>query len=395
MPVADATVDLAGARLTPGMIDLHSHGAGGASWDDDLADVEGGLAVHRAHGTTRSVLSLVTAPLPRLRRSLERVAALRERDPLVLGAHLEGPFLAPGRRGAHDPRHLVAPSPEAVDALLAAAPGVLRQVTVAPELPGGLEAIERIVSAGVVVAVGHTEADHALTAAAFERGATVLTHALNAMPGLHHREPGPVGAAVGDERVTLELVLDGRHVHPRVAALLFAAAPGRVALVTDAMAAAGAGDGKHLLGGLAVSVTDGRAVLAGTDTLAGSTLTQDAALRVALGPARQSPVAAVTALTLTPARTLGLAAAPAGSADAGAGTGAGAGAGLGLGAEAGAGAVASAPAVAAAPAAGAAPLGLLAPGHAADLVVWTDDWHVARVWAAGVELDVGRAPGGP
>jgi len=295
VPVADATVDLGGARLTPGLVDLHSHGAGGASWDDDLADVESGLAVHRAHGTTRSVLSLVSAPLPRLRRSLERVATLRERDPLVLGAHLEGPFLAPGRRGAHDPRHLVAPTAEAVDALLAAAPGVLRQVTVAPELPGGLEAIERLVAAGVVAAVGHTEADHALAAEAFERGATVLTHALNAMPGLHHREPGPVGAAIADERVTLELVLDGRHVHPQVAALLFAAAPGRVALVTDAMAAAGAGDGEHLLGGLAVTVTDGRAVLAGTDTLAGSTLTQDAALRLALGPARQSPVAAVTA----------------------------------------------------------------------------------------------------
>ena len=376
MPVADATVDLGGARLTPGLVDLHSHGAGGASWDDDLADVESGLAVHRAHGTTRSVLSLVSAPLPRLRRSLERVATLRERNPLVLGAHLEGPFLAPGRRGAHDPRHLVAPTAEAVDALLAAAPGVLRQVTVAPELPGGLEAIERLVAAGVVAAVGHTEADHALAAEAFERGATVLTHAFNAMPGLHHREPGPVGAAIADERVTLELVLDGRHVHPQVAALLFAAAPGRVALVTDAMAAAGAGDGEHLLGGLAVTVTDGCAVLAGTATLAGSTLTQDAALRLALGPARQSPVAAVTALTLTPARALGLAAAS------GAASGAAPGA-------------ASGTAPGAASAAGAAPLGLLAPGHAADLVVWTDDWHVARVWAAGVELAAGRAAGAP
>ncbi len=335
-PGAGDVVDLPGADLVPGFVDLHVHGGGGHSFDDGPDAVARGLAVHRAAGTTRSVVSLVTAPLPDLERSLAGVADLAERDPTVLGAHLEGPFLAPSRRGAHDPRHLRAPTPGDVDRLLAAARGTLRQVTLAPELPGGLDAVRAFAAAGVVVAVGHTEADAALTAGAVDAGARLLTHALNAMPGLHHREPGPVGAALADPRVTLELVLDGAHVHPAVAKLLLDGAPGRVALVTDAMAAAGGGDGEHRIGDLAVTVAGGRAVLAGTGTLAGSTLTQDAALRAALA-AGVGPVAAVAALTAVPARALGLG----------------------------------------------HRLGRLAPGYAADVVALGADRSVTAVWAAG------------
>ena len=344
LPAADTVVDLGGARLTPGLVDLHSHGGGGASHDRGPDEIERGLALHRSHGTTRSLVSLVANPIDRLRGSIEAIDELRRRDPLVLGANLEGPFLAPHRKGAHAEQHLAVPSPENVDALLGAAPGTVRQITLAPELPGGLDAVGRIVAAGAVVATGHTEADHALAVAAFDRGATMMTHAFNAIAGIGHREPGPVVAAISDERVTIELILDGVHVHPEVVRMVCASAPGRVALITDAMSAAGSADGDYLLGELAVTVTDGVAVLSGTDTIAGSTLTQDAALRLALSAAGQTPVSAVEALTLTPARAIG-------EADR---------------------------------------LGLLAPGYVADAVAWTDDWHVSRVWAAGRELTDGR-----
>ncbi|WP_116449447.1 N-acetylglucosamine-6-phosphate deacetylase [Blastococcus litoris] len=330
-PPADEVVE--GAWLTPGFVDLHAHGGGGYAFDDGAESITAALEVHRRHGTTRSVVSLVANPLDALEESLAAVAGLTG----VLGSHLEGPFLSPQRCGAHDPRHLRAPAEDDVRRLLAAARGTLRQVTIAPELPGALEAVELLAGAGVTVAVGHTGADAELTARAFDAGARLLTHAFNAMPGITARAPGPVLAAVADPRVTIEVILDGRHVHPDVVGLLFAAAPGRVALVTDAMAAAGAADGRYRLGGLDVDVRDGRAVLAGTSTIAGSTLTLDAALRTAVTTLRLDPVAAVTAVTATPAAALRLG----------------------------------------------HRLGRLGPGFAADAVLLDEDWQVRAVWAEG------------
>ncbi len=334
----DEVVDLGDAVLTPGFVDLHGHGGAGAAYDDDAFDAA--LAVHRAHGTTRSVLSLVANPLPALAASLERIRAVAASDPLVLGVHLEGPFLSPHNKGAHNEAFLVDPSPAAVDTLLAAGEGVLRQVTIAPELPGALDAVRRFVDAGVAVAVGHTVCSYDQARAAFDAGATLLTHACNAMPGLHHRAPGPIAAATEDDRVTLELILDGVHVHPAVARVLLRAAAGRVALITDAMAAAGSPDGSYTLGSLAVTVTDGVARVAGTDTIAGSTLTQDAALRLAVSAAGLSLSEAIAALTSVPAAALGLG----------------------------------------------DRLGRLAPGYAADLVALTPGLEVQRVWGAGRPL---------
>jgi N-acetylglucosamine-6-phosphate deacetylase len=337
---ADHTMDLAGAWLTPGFLDLHSHGGGGFSYDGDADSIRSALAVHRAHGTTRSLLSLVSNPMASLERSLSTIAGLVAADPLILGSHLEGPYLSPERKGAHDPEFLREPQPAGLDRLLDAAHGTLRQITVAPELPNALELIQILVENQVVVAIGHTEADFALAGKAFDIGARLLTHAFNAMPGIGHRAPGPVVAAFEDERVTLELVLDGQHVHPDVAALAFRSAPGRIALITDAMAAAGAHDGDYELGSLAVEVRDGVAHLAGTDSLAGSTLTQDRALRLAIERVGVAPADAVAALTLTPARVLGLEARH----------------------------------------------GLLAPGFVADAVRLDSQWNVEGVWANGAAL---------
>ncbi|WP_292729223.1 N-acetylglucosamine-6-phosphate deacetylase [Microbacterium sp. UBA837] len=294
-----------GAILTPGFVDIHGHGGGGFSYESDESDIRAARALHLAHGTTRAVLSLVSGSLEHLTAQAARIAAMTHTDAGILGTHLEGPFLDPGHRGAHDPAVLREATPDAVAALLAAGAGTIRQVTLAPELPGAAEAIRTFVDAGVAVAVGHTDADAEATRAAFEAGATILTHAFNAMPPLHHRAPGPVGAATADPRVTLEVIADGVHVDPELIRILFAAAPGRIALITDAMAAAGARDGRYTLGELEVDVVDGVARVAGTSTIAGSTLTQDAALRVALKAGIDLP-SAVDALTRAPAEAIGV-----------------------------------------------------------------------------------------
>jgi N-acetylglucosamine-6-phosphate deacetylase len=298
-------VDAAGHWLVPGFIDLHVHGGGGHSFEDGPESMAVALETHRRHGTTRSVISLVSSPIGTLTSRLVEVAELCAADPAVLGAHLEGPYISSSRRGAHDASALRTPDLEEVETLLEAAAGHLSQVTLAPELPGADRVIPRLVEAGVVVAVGHTDCDYAQARAAFDGGASLLTHAFNAMRGIHHRDPGPVAAAFDDARVTLEVVADGQHVADPVIRLASGAAPRRIALVTDAMAATGASDGDYRLGSRDVSVRGGVPTLAGTDILAGSTLTLDAALRRALsaGVARAD---AIAALTSTPARALGL-----------------------------------------------------------------------------------------
>jgi N-acetylglucosamine-6-phosphate deacetylase len=340
VPTDASVTDAAGRTLVPGFIDLHCHGAGGASVEEGEAAIETALAVHTAHGTTRSVLSLVTASLDVLAGHLETIARVAASDARVLGAHLEGPFLDAEFRGAHDPELLRTADADAVDRLLAAATGTLRQVTIAPEHDGAAEAIRRFVDAGVAVAIGHTGADFATALAAFEGGASILTHAFNGMRGIHHRAPGPVVAAMHADHVTLEIINDGVHVHPDVVRLAFSGAPGRVALVTDAMAAAGAADGRYVLGSLEVDVDGGIARLVEGGSIAGSTLTQDVALRRAVVDSGIPLDEAIAALTVAPAAAIGRA----------------------------------------------DDLGRLDPGYAADAVLLTDDLAVDAVWGAGTRL---------
>lgn len=301
----DEVVQLSGGYLLPGLVDLHVHGGGGHNFDDGVAAIETGLAVHRRHGTTRSMVSLITNPITQLVAAIEAAAQVCDRDPRILGIHLEGPFLNHSRRGAHDPNSLLMPDLGVMDTFLAAGRGHVRVVTLAPELPGGPELIEHLNAAGVHVAVGHSDADYDTAMAAFAAGADLVTHAFNGMRPLHHRDPSIIGAAM-DSGVVLEAINDGVHLHPGTVRLLESIGPGRIALITDAMGATCAGDGQYTLGAFDVQVTDGVARLVEGGSIAGSTLTMDIAVRRAVEQVGMPLLDAVNAASQVPATYLGL-----------------------------------------------------------------------------------------
>jgi N-acetylglucosamine-6-phosphate deacetylase len=309
---APVTVDLTGYTVVPGFVDMHVHGGGGFGYSDGTEDaVRGAAEYHRRNGTTTTLASLVAAGPDEL-LSLVRLMAELTQDGVIVGVHLEGPWLSGLRPGAHQPELLRDPVPAELDRVLTAARGSIRMVTMAPERPGALDAIRRVTDAGALAAVGHTDADYLTVRAAIEAGARVGTHLFNAMRPIHHREPGPVIALLEDPRVTVELILDGVHVHPALyRRVLSDAGPARLALVTDAMAAAGCPDGGYRLGALAVTVRAGRATLAGTDTIAASTATMadvfGNAVRFSELPEPDALVSAVAQTSTTPAAVLGLA----------------------------------------------------------------------------------------
>jgi N-acetylglucosamine-6-phosphate deacetylase len=299
-------VDLAGRWLVPGFVDIHCHGGGGGSFTGiELDQAHAAINTHRAHGTTTMLASLVSAPLPDLAKQISSLSELVT-DGALAGIHLEGPFLSAARCGAHDPAILRAPETSAVQQLLDAGQGAVRMVTLAPELPNSLNAIRQLVDHRVIAAVGHTDAVLDQVVPAVEAGATVATHLFNAMRPLHHREPGPIGVLLEDERVTVELICDLVHLHPAVVTLAAShAGTGRTVLVTDAISATEAGDGTYELGKLPVTVTDGEPRLA-DGSLAGSTLTMDVAFRNIVNVCGLTVPAAVAASATKPARLLGL-----------------------------------------------------------------------------------------
>ena len=294
----------------PGFVDTHGHGGGGHDYATvDVDEARAARDFHRRHGTTSALASLVTADLDALVAQIATLTPLVRTGELA-GIHLEGPFLSAARKGAHTAALLRPPTPDAVDRLLEAGDGTLAMVTIAPELPGALQAITRLATAGVVVAVGHTDGDETDIRRALDAGASVATHLFNAMPPIHHREPGPVPVLLDDERVMVELIGDGLHLHPDVVRMAVATAGlDRAALVTDAMVAAGMPDGGYTLGGLAVTVRHGEARLVGDDgapgSIAGSTLTMAAGFSFLLGTGMSVPGASWLAAS-TPARRHGL-----------------------------------------------------------------------------------------
>ncbi|MFF9117238.1 N-acetylglucosamine-6-phosphate deacetylase [Streptomyces massasporeus] len=294
--------------VIPGFIDIHNHGGGGASFTSgSVDDILKGIHTHRLHGTTTLVASTVTGDMDSLTHRAGLLSELAEQGEIA-GVHFEGPFISPCRKGAHSEALLRDPHPAEVRRLIDAARGRAKMLTLATELPGGLDSVRLLADHGVIAAIGHTDATYEQTVEAIDAGATVATHLFNAMPPLGHRSPGPIAALLEDERITVELINDGTHLHPAALRLAFHhAGAGRVAFITDAMDAAGFGDGRYWLGPLEVEVADGVARLVEDGTIAGSTLTQDRAFKRAVTLDGLSVEDAVTALSANPARLLGMA----------------------------------------------------------------------------------------
>ncbi|MGW3949637.1 N-acetylglucosamine-6-phosphate deacetylase [Streptomyces sp. NPDC004752] len=306
-PANAEVIDVRGHWLVPGFVDVHNHGGGGASFSGTADEILTAIRTHRLHGTTTLVASTVTEDMDFLVKQAGLLSELTEQGDLA-GIHFEGPFISPCRKGAHSEELLRDPDPGEVRRLIDAGRGRTRMVTLAAELPGGIDSVRLLAEHGVIAAVGHTDATYEQTVAAIDAGATVATHLFNAMPPFGHRSPGPVAALLADERVTVELINDGTHLHPAALELAFRhAGAGRVAFITDAMDAAGIGDGRYKLGPLEVEVSDGVARLVRGGSIAGSTLTLDRVFKRAVTVDRLPVPDVVAALSVNPARLLGLA----------------------------------------------------------------------------------------
>ncbi|MEU0817861.1 N-acetylglucosamine-6-phosphate deacetylase [Streptomyces mirabilis] len=306
-PSSARTLDLSGHWLVPGFVDLHNHGGGGASFTSGtVEEVLQGVHTHRLHGTTTLVASTVTDDMDGLAQRAGLLSELAEQGDIA-GIHFEGPFISPCRKGAHSEELLRDPDPAEVRKLIDAARGRASMVTLATELPGGIDSVRLLAEHGVIAAIGHTDATYEQTVEAIDAGATVATHLFNAMPTLGHRTPGPITALLEDERITVELINDGTHLHPAALQLAFHhAGSDRVAFITDAMDAAGFGDGRYRLGPLEVEVSEGVARLVEGGSIAGSTLTLDRAFQRAVTVDRLPVEDIVAALSANPARLLGL-----------------------------------------------------------------------------------------
>jgi len=301
--VATDITDLDGGWLLPGFIDLHMHGGGGHDVTTSATAAAAAVEFHRAHGTTRTLVSLMAQHVDAMGEQLGWLAALARAGDIA-GVHLEGPFLSAAQCGAQRPENLLMPDVAVLRALLAAGQGSVRTVTIAPELPGALELIRDLVAAGVVAAVGHTAATFDQATAGFQAGATLATHLFNAMGAFDHRAPGPAIAAL-DAGAFVEVINDGAHLHDALVRLAARTAAQSLVLVTDAISTTGVGDGNYRLGGQFVQVMNGEARTT-SGHRAGSALTMDAAVRRAVLAVGLPIELAAAAASTTPARVLGL-----------------------------------------------------------------------------------------
>lgn len=294
--------------VAPGFVDIHVHGAVGADTMDASQEALSRMAAFFArHGVTAFLPTTMTASDDAIQNALLAVRVAQQRRPFgerILGVHLEGPFIAPSRAGAQPTTAIRLPSPESYRLWLSQ--GVVQLITLAPEIEGCSALIAECVAQNISVALGHSEATFEQTLRAFDLGVNQLTHTFNAMRGLHHREPGPIGAALMRESVYLQVIADGVHVHPAMLRLLYRCfGADRLVVITDAMSATGVGDGVFKLGGQDVFVKGGVARLR-DGALAGSTLTMDQAFRTMLSATGCTLAEAARMCATTPARAIGL-----------------------------------------------------------------------------------------
>lgn len=332
--------------IWPGLIDIHIHGAGGSDVMDGTPEAIATISrTLMRFGVTGFLATTVTGNKPQLERAMSNVvnqAPYLVDGAEVLGIHLEGPWICPERCGAQNPEFIVDPGPEDAAWAMDKSEGTLRVVTMAPERPGAMETIRELTQNGVIVSVGHSDATYEQVIAAAEAGATHLTHCFNGMRGLHHREPGVVGAGLADDRFSLELIADGHHVHPGAIKLLIKVkGPDDMMLISDGMRAVGMPAGEYELGGLRV-FSDGETVRLESGSLAGSLLTLDAAVRNTVTYGDIPLYKAVKMASLTPAKRIGVD----------------------------------------------GEMGSIREGKLADLVIVDDQCRVERVWRRGKELTI-------
>jgi len=317
VPAGAADYVASGMTVVPGFVDVHIHGAGGHDvMEGTVRALDRITATVASHGTTSMVATTVTAPIEETCHSLQAIAGyIRKREAQheggraaaeILGIHLEGPFISKAKRGVHPPESIAKPSVEILQKLLDAADGLVKIVTIAPELPGAIELIQAVLAAKMVAALGHTDANFEQARAAIQAGARHAVHVYNAMRPFEHRDPGILGAILTDPEVTAEIIADGVHVAgPAIQVLIGCKGADTVLLVSDGIAATGMRDGNYRLGNFDVTVKDGVCRNA-EGKLAGSTLTLDRAIRnlVAIGVPLQD---AIRMATILPARRLGVA----------------------------------------------------------------------------------------
>ena len=306
VPAGCEVVDAQGGYVTPGLIDVHTHGYLGADASDGevsgLQIMAEGMA---KNGVTGFYPTTMTLGYDRLERAFDSVrayqAAPSPAGAIALGVNAEGPYLSPDKRGAHDPKHLRLPEPE----FFLKNKDVVRITTIAPDLPGAMETIRALTENGVRVSAGHTTADYDTTLQALDAGATQATHTFNAMPALNHRKPGATGAFLTDSRVYCELIADGFHVHPALFRMLRQLKGEKLILITDCTRAGGMGDGDYDLGGQMMHV-EGIHCLLPDGTIAGSILRLNLAVKNMIEMGGASVVEAVNMASRNPARAFGL-----------------------------------------------------------------------------------------
>ncbi|MGG1598576.1 N-acetylglucosamine-6-phosphate deacetylase [Paenibacillus naphthalenovorans] len=312
LQLAEEIIDAGGFWLLPGFIDVHVHGGDGHDFMDASAEaLEGITRFHGSHGTTTMLATTTTAPQEELAKVLQSVHSFRNKQmpyAQLEGVHLEGPFISPAYPGAQNPAYIVAPRQQWIDDWTRQYPGLIRLLTLAPEREGALPLIEKLSGQGIVVACGHTDATYAQIREAVRHGLRHAVHTFNAMKGLHHREPGVVGAVLTEDAIGAEMIADGRHIHPACIRLLMQVKRNdNLMLVTDAISAAGLGDGDYRFGGLEVTVRNGAATLKDGRTLAGSTLTMIDAFRFMVNTIGASVPEVSRMASHNPAKALGIA----------------------------------------------------------------------------------------